>query len=183
MALLSLGAKEIGSAMPVLMVGWAFTITLVITAILRLAVRDNTIMTGGLATVVCRRNVSALTENLITEDLMKANRPLKMTLGIVTASIFNLHQFISTLVEVSTTVSQGARKQETGIEQVTSAAELLQQSLEGISLSTERNVSTIGRAARQGGSSIRLPRSWERTRGSSWTCPGWSRSSWRPTGR
>jgi methyl-accepting chemotaxis protein len=185
MALTSLGSNEIGRAMPVLMVAWAFTISLVITAILRLALRD-TIMTGGLAalvaalatvaaivrfpgptslslisvpilsalcgglaTVVCRRSVGALTENLVTEDLMKASRRLKMTLDIVTASIFNLHQFISTLVEVSRTVSQGARKQGVGIEQVTTTAEQLQKSLEGISLSTEKSAATLGRAARQ----------------------------------
>jgi len=105
-------------------------------------------MCGALATVICRRNVAALEDNLITEDLLKASRRLKMTMDIVTASIFNLHQFITKLVEVSTTVSQGARNQAAGIEQVTGTAERLQKSLEDISRSSETSAATIGRAAR-----------------------------------
>ena len=104
---------------------------------------------GGLATVVCWRTVSSLSENLVTEDLLKASRRLKMTMDIVTASIFNLHQFITSLVDVSRTVTQGARKQATGIEQVTSGVEQLQHSLETISQSTEKSAATIGSAARQ----------------------------------
>lgn len=106
------------------------------------------VMCGGLATVVCRKNVAALQDNLITDDLLKASRRLKMTMDIVTASIFNLHQFITKLVEVSTTVSQGARNQAAGIEQVTTTAERLQQSLENISHSSQTSAATIGRAAR-----------------------------------
>jgi hypothetical protein len=184
-AVAALGAPEVGSAMPVLMIAWAFTVTLVILAILRLSLRD-TIMTGGLAalvaalatvsaivrfpgptarsllivpfvsalcgglaTLVCRVNVATLSENLVTEDLLKASRRLKMTMDIVTASIFNLHQFITSLVEVSRTVTQGARKQATGIEQVTGGVGQLQDSLEAISQSTEKSAATIGRAARQ----------------------------------
>ncbi len=105
-------------------------------------------MCGALATVVCRRNIAALEDNLITEDLLKASRRLKMTMDIVTASIFNLHQLITKLVEVSTTVSQGARNQAAGIEQVTGTAERLQKSLEDISRSSESSAATIGRAAR-----------------------------------
>jgi methyl-accepting chemotaxis protein len=185
MAVLALWATDIGSALPVLMIAWAFTVTLVILAILRLSMRD-AIMTGGvaalvaaiatsvamvrfpgptaqallivpvlsalcggLATLVCRTSLAALSENLVTEDLLKASRRLKMTLDIVTASIFNLQQFITSLVDVSRTVTQGARKQASGIEQVTGGVERLQGSLEGISQSTEKSAATIGRAARQ----------------------------------
>ncbi|MCX7040263.1 MAG: methyl-accepting chemotaxis protein [Spirochaetes bacterium] len=183
-ALFSLGASDLGIALPVLMVCWTFTICLTLVAGLRLAVRDTILtgslaafvavlavagalvrfpgpaarslliipilsaMCGALATVVCRRNVAALEDNLITEDLLKASRRLKMTMDIVTASIFNLHQFITKLVEVSTTVSQGARNQAAGIEQVTGTAERLQKSLEDISRSSETSAATIGRAAR-----------------------------------
>ena len=183
-ALFSLGASDLGMALPVMMVFWAFTLCLTIVAVLRLAVRD-TILTGSLAafaaaiatvaaivrfpgpaamsllvvpilsamcgvlaTVLCRRSVSTLADNLVTEDLLKASRRLKMTMDIVTASIFNLQQFITKLVEVSRTVSQGARNQAGGIEQVTGTAERLQKSLEGISQSTETSAATIGRAAR-----------------------------------
>jgi hypothetical protein len=185
MALLALGGPEIGAAMPVLMSSWAFTVCIVIIAILRLSLRDTivtgslaafvaavasasaivrfpgatsrslvivpvlSLLCGALATVVCRRSLRTLEENLITEDLMKASRRLKMTMDIVTASIFNLHQFITSLVQVSRTVSQGARKQEASIEQVTSTAEQLQKSLESISRTAEKSASSLGSAARQ----------------------------------
>jgi phage host-nuclease inhibitor protein Gam len=104
-------------------------------------------MVGAFTGLSCHRYGSALRENLITEDLLRASRRLTMTMDIVTASIFNLHQFIDTLGEVSTTVSEGARNQAAGIEQVTAAAEQLQHAMENISRTTEKSASTIGRTA------------------------------------
>jgi methyl-accepting chemotaxis protein len=105
-------------------------------------------LVGGLAALVCHRYSSALRDNLITEDLLRASRRLKMTMDIVTASIFNLHQLINKLADISSTVSVGARNQAAGIEEVTSAAEKLQGAMESISQSTERTASTIGTTAR-----------------------------------
>jgi phage host-nuclease inhibitor protein Gam len=104
-------------------------------------------MVGVFTGLSCHRYGSALRENLITEDLLRASRRLTMTMDIVTASIFNLHQFIDTLGEVSTTVSDGARNQAAGIEQVTAAAAQLQHAMENISRTTEKSASTIGRTA------------------------------------
>jgi phage host-nuclease inhibitor protein Gam len=102
---------------------------------------------GAFTGLSCHRYGGALRENLITEDLLRASRRLTMTMDIVTASIFNLHQFINTLGEVSTKVSEGARNQAAGIEQVTAAAEQLQHAMENISRTTEKSASTIGRTA------------------------------------
>jgi methyl-accepting chemotaxis protein len=70
-----------------------------------------------------------------------------MTMDIVTASIFNLHQLINKLGEISTTVSEGAQNQAAGIEEVSSAAEKLQVAMESISQSTDKSASTIGTTA------------------------------------
>ncbi|MGA2642502.1 MAG: methyl-accepting chemotaxis protein [Spirochaetia bacterium] len=104
-------------------------------------------LVGSLAALSCQRYSSALRENLITEDLLRASRRLKMTMDIVTASIFNLHQLINKLGDISTTVSEGAQNQAAGIEEVSSAAEKLQGAMETISQSTEKSASTIGTTA------------------------------------
>jgi len=111
---------------------------------------------GGLASLSCHRYSSALRENLITEDLLRASRRLKMTMDIVTASIFNLHQLINNLADITSTVSEGARNQAAGIEEVSEAAEKLQGAMEKISQSTERTASTIGTTAQfaQSGNTI-----------------------------
>jgi methyl-accepting chemotaxis protein len=102
---------------------------------------------GTFSTIICNRYETALRENLVTEDLLRASRRLKMTMDIVTASIFNLHQLINKLGEVSTTVSEGARNQSSGIEQVTAAAEQLQSAMERIAGSTDKSALTIGTTA------------------------------------
>ena len=104
-------------------------------------------LVGSLAALSCHRYSSALRENLITEDLLRASRRLKMTMDIVTASIFNLHQLINKLGDISTTVSEGALNQAAGIEEVSSAAEKLQAAMENISESTEKSATTIGTTA------------------------------------
>ena len=113
-------------------------------------------LVGCLAALSCHRYFSALQDNLITESLLRASRRLKMTMDIVTASIFNLHQLINKLSDISTTVSEGARNQAAGIEEVTAAAEKLQGAMESISWSTEKSASTIGTTAQfsESGNSI-----------------------------
>jgi len=97
--------------------------------------------------IICRQGRGTLENNLVTEDLLKASRRLKMTMDIVSASIFNLHQLVNKLGEVSATVSTGVRNQAAGIEQVTTAAEQLQGAMENISQATERSASSIGKTA------------------------------------
>jgi len=116
-------------------------------------------LVGALAALVCHRFSKALRENLVTDDLRKSSRRLTMTMDIISASIFNLHQLINKLGEVSVTVSEGARHQAAGIEQVTAAAEQLQGAMESISHSTERSAATIGTTAQfseSGNSMVKL---------------------------
>jgi methyl-accepting chemotaxis protein len=102
---------------------------------------------GAIAALVCQRFYAALRDNLVTEDLMRSSRRLTMTMDIISASVFNLHELINKLGDVSVTVSEGARHQAAGIEQVTAAAEQLQGAMESISHSTERSAATIGTTA------------------------------------
>jgi len=102
---------------------------------------------GALAAVGTASVRRALSENLVTEDLMRASRRLKMTLDIVSASIYNLHQLINQLAAVSRAVSDGARQQEHGIERVSATVGELSNAMEGIARSTGRAADTIGRTA------------------------------------
>lgn len=102
---------------------------------------------GGFAGIMAHRSRSALQENLVTEDLLRATRRLKMTLDIVAASLFNLHRLINRLGTVSTTVAAGARNQAANIEQVTAAAEQLQHAMGNISESTDSSAVSIGKTA------------------------------------
>jgi methyl-accepting chemotaxis protein len=104
-------------------------------------------LVSAFATLAAHRYSTMLRDNLVTEDLLRASRRLKMTMDIVTASIFNLHQLMNNLVAVSATVSEGARNQAAGIAQVTAAAEHLQGAMETISESTERSAATMGSTA------------------------------------
>ena len=105
------------------------------------------LVVGALAVLATAGSRKALAENLVTEDLMRASRRLKMTLDIVSASIYNLHQLINRLVDVSRAVSEGAREQEHGIERVSETAGELAEAMEGIARSTGRAADTIGRTA------------------------------------
>jgi methyl-accepting chemotaxis protein len=105
------------------------------------------LVAGVLSVLATAGSRTALAENLVTEDLMRASRRLKMTLDIVSASIYNLHQLINRLAEVSRAVSEGAREQEHGIEQVSATAGALSGAMEGIARSTGRSADTIGRTA------------------------------------
>jgi methyl-accepting chemotaxis protein len=102
---------------------------------------------GVLAVIGTMSVRRALSENLVTEDLMRASRRLKMTLDIVSASTYNLHQLISRLADVSRAVSEGAREQAHGIERVGAAASELAGAMEGIARSTGLAADTVGRTA------------------------------------
>ncbi len=102
---------------------------------------------GVLATLAARAQRGILAENLVTDELLRASRRLRMTMDIVEASIANLHQLSNRLAEVSRAVSEGARHQAESIDEVSTAADGLARSMEGIVRSTERSASTVTRTA------------------------------------
>lgn len=102
---------------------------------------------ASFAGIIADQSRGALKDNLVTEDLLRASRRLKMTMDIVAASIFNLHQLVNRLGDISTTVSTGVRNQAAGIDQVTTAAEHLQGAMGSISQATEKMAMSIGKTA------------------------------------
>jgi methyl-accepting chemotaxis protein len=111
---------------------------------------------GSIVSVIGRRSRSALHDNIVTEDLLRASRRLAMTMDIVAASIAILHRLIDKLMSVCAAVSVGARDQAVGIEKVTAAAERLQCSMEGASRFADRSAAMVGRTAQfsESGNSI-----------------------------
>lgn len=97
--------------------------------------------------VIAHQSRVALEDNLVTEDLLRASRRLKMTMDIVAASIFSLQRLMNKLGDVSTTVSAGVRNQASEIEQVSTAAEQMQDHMETISQATEKSAASIGKTA------------------------------------
>ncbi len=102
---------------------------------------------GLLASAICRSFVRTITENLVTEDVLKASRRLRMTVDIVGASVPNLSQQITTLMEAAAIVSDGARNQSTGVQKVMTASENLQRATESISVSTGGTADSVARTA------------------------------------
>jgi len=102
---------------------------------------------AGFAGVMAHRSRTALQENLVAEDLLRASRRLKMTLEIVAASIFNLRQLVNKLADVSRVVSDGAHDQAAGLDKVTTAAEGLQGAMESISQATDNSARSVGKTA------------------------------------
>lgn len=117
-----------------------------------LLVAPANLVCGLLATFAVRAQRRALSENLVTEELLRASRRLRMTMDIVAASIVNLHQLSNRLGDVSRVVSEGARHQAQGIDEVSAAADGLAKSMEKIVRSTERSAVTVTRTAEFSGS-------------------------------
>ncbi|GEM_PF-6737329 len=103
--------------------------------------------TSFLVYILSRYLIAILEKNLVTEDLLRSSRRLRMTLEIVEASIVSLSSFVANLENISEKLSKGARNQLSSIEEISKAAENLQKSMEGISTSSEISENTIKRTA------------------------------------
>ncbi len=90
-----------------------------------------------------RKTMLIIEENIVTEDLMRSSRRLRMTLEIVEASIFNLSHLVGNLAEIADRLAKGAQNQVSSIEEISKAVEKLQESMEKISSSSEKSENTI----------------------------------------
>ncbi len=88
-----------------------------------------------------------LAGNVVSEEVLRSGRRLRMTLDIIHASVFNLNQFVENLERISATLSSGVREQARSIEYVSGTAGNLQSSMARITESTEVSARTIGRTA------------------------------------
>ncbi len=90
-----------------------------------------------------KKIISIMENNMVTEDLLRSSRRLRMTLEIVEASIFNLNNLVINLEEIAERLSKGAQNQVISIEEISKAVEKLQESMEKISTSSEKSENTI----------------------------------------
>jgi hypothetical protein len=103
------------------------------------------VLAGGTTWLIANRLVVLLKSNLVTQNVLRSSRRLRMTLEIVHASIFNLTQFVNMLERISTTLSAGVREQAKSIEYFSSTAGSLQNAMTRISESTELSSRTTQR--------------------------------------
>ncbi len=102
-------------------------------------------MMGATLWIICRWFADLLTRNMVSEEVQRAGRRLRMTLDIIHASVSNLNQFVDPLARISYTLLSGAREQAKNIEYVSATAGSLQSSMARITESTEVSARTIGR--------------------------------------
>ena len=100
---------------------------------------------GAGAFWVAHANDQLLRRNLVTTELKRASRRLRMTMEIVQVSIANVGQSVNDLDRVSTTLSEGARNQVRSLDKVSSAISALNSSQERLYRSTEISAKTIRR--------------------------------------
>ena len=104
------------------------------------------VLIAGLAVWLLSRSFHRLlNDNLVTEDLLRSSRRLRMTMEIVQASIYNLSQFVNNLETISNNLSEGARTQSSSGEHISASAEALKASMAKISEATETSAKSIQR--------------------------------------
>jgi methyl-accepting chemotaxis protein len=82
-------------------------------------------------------------EHMVTEDLARSSRRLRMAMEIVQISVMNLGEFVNNLERISNILYTGAHNQAKSIEQIASSAESLKASMGSITESTNRSANSI----------------------------------------
>lgn len=101
-------------------------------------------LAGGLALAVAAGSFQRLLrENLVTDDVARSSRRLRMTMEIIQVSIMNLSQFVANLERISSSLSLGAHNQVKNVESIAGSAEDLKSSIRSISQSTQLAANTI----------------------------------------
>jgi ABC-type transporter Mla subunit MlaD len=84
-----------------------------------------------------------LREHMVTEDLARSSRRLRMAMEIVQISVMNLGEFVNNLDRISNILSSGAHNQAKSIEHIASTAESLKAAMGHITESTNRSTHSI----------------------------------------
>ena len=100
---------------------------------------------GGGAWFITRSLFRVLQANLVTDELLRSSRRLRMSMMIVQTSVLTLSKFVNNLEKISTNLAAGAHKQAGSIEQIAGSAEKMQASMARISNSTKISAKTIRR--------------------------------------
>jgi ABC-type transporter Mla subunit MlaD len=82
-------------------------------------------------------------ENMITEDLARSSRRLRMAMEIVQISVMNLGDFVNNLDRISNTLYTGAHNQAKSVEQIAASADSLKSAMGRITESTNRSTSAL----------------------------------------
>jgi len=82
-------------------------------------------------------------ENMITEDLARSSRRLRMAMEIVQISVMNLGEFVNNLERISNTLYTGAHNQAKSVEQIAASADSLKAAMGRITESTARSTNAL----------------------------------------
>jgi ABC-type transporter Mla subunit MlaD len=81
--------------------------------------------------------------HMVTEDLARSSRRLRMAMEIVQISVMNLGEFVNNLERISNTLYTGAHNQAKSVEQIASSADSLKASMSRITESTNRSAHSL----------------------------------------
>ena len=82
-------------------------------------------------------------EHMVTEDLARSSRRLRMAMEIVQISVMNLGEFVNNLERISNTIYTGAHNQTKSVEQIAASADSLKAAMGRITESTNRSTNAL----------------------------------------
>jgi len=82
-------------------------------------------------------------EHMVTEDLARSSRRLRMAMEIVQISVMNLGEFVNNLERISNTIYIGAHNQAKSVEQIAASADSLKAAMGRITESTNRSTNAL----------------------------------------
>jgi uncharacterized coiled-coil DUF342 family protein len=82
-------------------------------------------------------------QHMVTEDLARSSRRLRLAMEIVQISVMNLGEFVNNLERISNTLYTGAHNQAKGVEQIAASAESLKAAMGRITESTNRSTNAL----------------------------------------
>jgi uncharacterized coiled-coil DUF342 family protein len=81
--------------------------------------------------------------HMVTEDLARSSRRLRMAMEIVQISVMNLGEFVNNLERISNTLYTGAHNQAKSVEQIAASADSLKSAMGRITESTTRSTNAL----------------------------------------
>jgi methyl-accepting chemotaxis protein len=82
-------------------------------------------------------------EHMVTEDLARSSRRLRMAMEIVQISVMNLGEFVNNLERISNILYTGAHNQAKSVEQIAASADSLKAAMGRITESTNRSTGAL----------------------------------------
>jgi uncharacterized coiled-coil DUF342 family protein len=102
------------------------------------------LLAAGIALYVTAISFNRLfREHMVTEDLARSSRRLRMAMEIVQISVMNLGEFVNNLERISNTLYTGAHNQAKSVEQIAASADSLKAAMGRITESTNRSTNAL----------------------------------------